>query len=492
MNNTLNIRELVEGQRGNRGEILSRLGRLFQEVRVLEPQLNAFLTVTEEEGSAIAQSLQEQDPQKEPMPLEGVPFSVKDQIITQGVETTCGSEILRGFVPPFQSTVVQRLLGAGAVLVGKTNQDEFGMGSASETSFQGTVKNPWNPDRVAGGSSGGSAVSVASGMVSFSIGTDTGGSIRQPASFTGTVGLKPTYGRVSRYGAIAYASSMDQMGPMTRNVEDAARVLQVIAGHDPMDATSSTKPVPDYVSAVSKGVKGLKFGLPKEYMDCSMDAGVRTAVEAGIQRIKDAGGEVVPVDLPHTEFAIPTYYILASAEASSNLARYDGVRYGHRSSGDGSLEDMYQDTRTEGFGAEVQRRIMLGTFCLSSGYVDAFYVKAQQVRTLIIEDFKRVFDQVDVLVSPTVPVVAWEHGAMADDPLAMYQMDVLTTACNLAGLPGISVPCGFSEGLPVGLQLMAAPFQEELLFAAAGAHEGRYEERSRRPDLHTREWMSED
>jgi aspartyl-tRNA(Asn)/glutamyl-tRNA(Gln) amidotransferase subunit A len=259
-----------------------------------------------------------------------------------------------------------------------------------------------------------------------------------------------------------------------------------------MDATSSTRPVPDYVSAVSKGVKGLKFGLPEEYMNCSMEAGVRTAVEAGIQRLKEAGAEVVSVDLPHTEYVIPTYYILASAEASSNLARYDGVRYGHRSSGEGSLEEMYQDTRTEGFGTEVQRRIMLGTFSLSSGYVDEFYVKAQRVRTLIIEDFKRAFEQVDVLVSPTVPVVAWEHGAMSEDPLAMYQMDVLTTACNLAGLPGISVPCGFSEGLPVGLQLMAAPFQEEKLFAAAGAHEERFEQRSRRPDLRAREWMSED
>ena len=481
MKSTPSITDLIASCATGGDVIQRRVAKTFEKIERTQPQLNAFLALNEDAARAHATRL-DQDSDTS-LPLRGVPFSVKDQIITQGLETTCGSNILKGFIPPYQSTVVQRLEDAGAVLVGKTNQDEFGMGSASETSFAGPVRNPWAIDRVAGGSSGGSAASVAAGVVSFSLGTDTGGSIRQPASFTGVVGLKPTYGRVSRYGAIAYASSLDQIGPISRTVEDNARVLQVIEGHDPMDATSAKMDVPSYIDALEHGVAGKRIGLPTEYFEKGLDEGVAEAVRQGVKRLEDAGAIVVDVQLPHTQYVIPTYYILATAEASSNLARFDGVRYGLREKGAGSLDEMYRETRTQGFGSEVRRRILLGTFALSSGYIDAFYLKAQKVRTLVIQDFEKVFEKVDLIAGPTVPTVAWRAGQMSDDPLAMYQTDILTTACNLAGLPGISIPCGFSQELPVGLQLIAPPFQETGLYAAARQHEMRWESEKPGPSI---------
>ncbi|MBX6376981.1 MAG: Asp-tRNA(Asn)/Glu-tRNA(Gln) amidotransferase subunit GatA [Clostridia bacterium] len=413
-------------------------------------------------------------------PLDGIPFGIKDNIVTRGMPTTCASRILAGYVPPYDATVVERLAAAGSVPLGKLNMDEFAMGSSCENSAFFPTRNPWDLDAVPGGSSGGSAAAVAAGMVPFALGSDTGGSIRQPAAFCGVVGLKPTYGRVSRYGLVAFASSLDQIGPITWDVTDCALVLQAIAGHDPRDATSAGEAVPDYVAALEPDVRGLRVGVPEEFFGPGVEAGVRDRVRRAIDLLADLGASVEPCSLPHTPYALPAYYLIAPAEASSNLARYDGVRYGWRAPGEGFV-DMYRRTRREGFGAEVRRRIMLGTFALSAGYYDAYYRKAQEVRTLVRRDFQAAFQRFDLLATPTAPTVAFRLGERVNDPVAMYQSDICTIPVNLAGLPAISVPCGFVDGLPVGLQLIGRPFGEPTLLRAAYAYEQHAGLRRRRP-----------
>jgi aspartyl-tRNA(Asn)/glutamyl-tRNA(Gln) amidotransferase subunit A len=404
--------------------------------------------------------------------LAGVPLGIKDVMVTHGVRTTAGSKILENFIPPYDCTAVARLEAAGAIILGKTNCDEFAMGSSNENSAYGPVRNPRDKMRVPGGSSGGSAAAVAAGMAVAALGSDTGGSIRQPASFCGVVGLMPTYGRVSRYGLIAFASSLDHIGPLTRTVRDAAVLLRVIAGRDPMDSTSADVPVPDYEQELARPLKGLKLGVPKEYFGEGLDAEVRSAVEAAIQRLSAEGAEVVPISLPHTSYAVPTYYVIATAEASANLARYDGVRYGYRSSQTRGLGEMYRKTRDEGFGAEVKRRIMLGTYALSAGYYDAYYLKAQKVRTLLARDFDEALAKVDAILTPTAPTPAFKLGEKADDPLAMYLADIYTVTADLVGVPGISVPCGVSRsGLPIGLQILARHFDEGMVLRVAQAVE---------------------
>jgi aspartyl-tRNA(Asn)/glutamyl-tRNA(Gln) amidotransferase subunit A len=413
-------------------------------------------------------------------PLDGIAMGLKDIFMVNGQPTTCGSKILEHFVAPYDATVVQRLKDAGVVLLGKHSMDEFAMGSSNEHSAYGPVKNAWDPTCVPGGSSGGSATSVASGTTFVSLGTDTGGSIRQPASYTGTVGLKPTYGRVSRYGVIAYASSLDQVGPMTKDVTDCAKLLQVISGNDPRDATSAPVAVPNYSAELEAGVQGLRLGVPREYFTDGIDTEVRKLLEAALKAYEKLGAKLVEVSLPHTDVGIATYYILAPAEASSNLNRYDGVRYGSRRRGDADLLEMYLATRSEGFGDEVKRRILLGTYVLSSGYYDAYYTRAQRARTLVRRDFAAAFEKVDALVTPTAPTAAFKLGQKLADPMSMYMADTCTIAANLAGVPGISLPCGFTEaGLPVGQQLLAAPFAEALLLRLARAYE-------RAHDWHTR------
>jgi aspartyl-tRNA(Asn)/glutamyl-tRNA(Gln) amidotransferase subunit A len=412
-------------------------------------------------------------------PLDGIPVAVKDVLCTRGLVTTCGSQILRDFVPPYSATAVTRLADAGAVLLGKLNMDEFAMGSSTEHSAFGPTRNPWDLARVPGGSSGGSAAAVAASMAVATLGTDTGGSIRQPAAFCGTVGLKPTYGRVSRYGLVAFASSLDQIGPFTRDVAGAAAVLQAIAGHDPRDSTAVDTPVPDYLAGLEDGIDGLRVGIPAEYFIEGMDPDVERTVRAAVEVLRSLGARTENVSLPHTEYGLAAYYVIAPAEASSNLARYDGVKYGHRAPGGRDLIDMYGRTRDAGFGAEVKRRVMLGTYALSAGYYDAYYGKAQRVRTLIRRDFEQAFERVDVVLGPTTPNVAFKMGEK-EDPLQMYLNDVFAVPANLAGLPGISVPAGFTAaGLPVGLQLIGRAFDEATLLRAARAYE-------RATDWHTR------
>ncbi len=439
---------------------LDRIGTLDREV-------GAYLVTDDGGAQAQAAEIDRKRSANEPLgPLAGVPIALKDMIVTKGVVTTAGSKILEGWVPPYDATVVEKLRAAGAVILGKVNCDEFGMGSSTERSAYKQTKNPWDPTRVPGGSSGGSSAAVAAGLCAASLGTDTGGSIRQPASFCGVVGLKPTYGRVSRYGIVAFASSLDQVGPLTHTVADAALVLQAIAGHDPRDSTSLPGELPTFSAALDAGVSGLKIGLPKEYFSREIDADVRTALDAAIAALKDKGATFVDVSLPHTGLALPAYYIIAPAEASSNLARYDGIRYGKRADAV-DLGAMYSHTRGERFGPEVKRRIMLGTYALRSGYYDAYYKKAQQIRTLIKRDFDDAFTQCDVLLTPTTPTAAYELGAKST-PLEMYLGDIFTLACNLAGLPGMSVPCGLTGGgLPVGAQLLGKPLDEATLLRTA-------------------------
>jgi aspartyl-tRNA(Asn)/glutamyl-tRNA(Gln) amidotransferase subunit A len=403
-------------------------------------------------------------------PLTGIPVALKDVLCTTDAPTTAASRILEGFVPPYDATVVRRLRDAGAVFLGKANTDEFAMGSSNENSAYKVVRNPWNVERVPGGSSGGPAAAVAGELALFSLGSDTGGSIRQPAGFCGVVGVKPTYGRVSRLGLLAFASSLDQIGPFTRTVEDAAITLQAIAGHDPKDSTSSPVPVPDFRTSLSGDVRGMKLGVAKQYSVDGMEQGVSAAIDAAIARLADLGAEIVEVDLPHTEYALPTYYITAPAEASANLSRYDGVKYGLAVEAP-TLAETYARTRGEGFGPEVKRRIMLGTYALSSGYYDAYYVKAQKVRTLIKQDFDRAWEQVDAIVAPTSPTVAFPLGARTDDPYQMYLADVFTIPANMAGIPGVAVPCGFSDGLPVSLQILGPAFAEDIILRVAHAYE---------------------
>ena len=416
---------------------------------------------------------------EDPGLLAGVPVALKDLFVTKGLETTAGSKILEGWVPPYEGTPSRKLREAGAIVVGKLSMDEFAMGSSNENSAYGPVRNPWDPTRVPGGSSGGSAAAVAAGLVAGALGTDTGGSIRQPAALTGTTGMKPTYGRVSRYGVVAFASSLDQVGPFGRSALDVAHLLQAIAGHDPHDATSLDRPVPDYRAACDKPLGALRIGIPAEYFKDTPQA-MGASVSSAIDELVKLGATKVPVELPHTRYGIAAYYIVATAEASSNLARYDGVRYGLRVAGS-SLAQMYARTRAAGFGAEVKRRIMLGTYALRSGYYDAYYLRAQKVRTLIKRDFQRAFERCDVIATPTAPSTAFALGAKVDDPLEMYLNDVYTIPASLAGLPGMSIPCGFIEGLPAGLQLLGPPLGEEMLFAVAGAYQRATDWHTRRP-----------
>jgi aspartyl-tRNA(Asn)/glutamyl-tRNA(Gln) amidotransferase subunit A len=452
-------------------------GEFYARIKKEDAEIGAFLTLSEERAFAQAARIDAMVAEGRPLPpLAGVPVAIKDVMVTRGVRTTAASKILDNFIPPYDCTAVARLEAAGAVVLGKLNCDEFAMGSSTENSAYHPVRNPRDKTRVPGGSSGGSAAAVAAGIAVATLGSDTGGSIRQPASFCGVVGLKPTYGRVSRYGLIAFASSLDHIGPLTNSVKDAALVLRTIAGRDPMDSTSADVPVPDYVAELEEPIAGgdqkLRVGVAKEYFGTGLDAEVRAAVEAAIQTLARLGCEIVPVSLPHTEYAIPAYYIVATAEASANLARYDGVRYGFRARGARTLAEMYRQTREGGFGMEVKRRIMLGTYALSAGYYDAYYLKAQKVRTLLTRDFDSAFKTVDVIAAPTAPTPAFKLGEKVDDPLAMYLADIYTVTANLAGIPGISVPCGGShEGLPIGLQIFGRHFDEATVLRVAAAYE---------------------
>ncbi len=444
----------------------------YKRIEVRNPELNAYLTLSRDRAYAQADRVDALVAAGKPLPLlAGVPIAVKDVISTRGVRTTCGSKILENYIPPYDATAVQRLEAAGAVILGKTNCDEFAMGSSNENSAYGPVRNPEAPDRVPGGSSGGSAAAVAAGLAVASLGTDTGGSIRQPGALCGIPAMMPSYGRVSRYGLIAFASSLDRIGPFATNVRDIAAVLQIIAGRDANDSTSATAPLSDYRAEAEKPVKGLRIGIPKEYFGAGMDSDVRKKIEAGIELFRKLGCEIREIHMPHTDYAIAVYYIIATAEASSNLARYDGVRYGLRVGGD-SLLSMYRKTRGAGFGAEVKRRIVLGTYVLSAGYYDAYYLKAQKVRSLIAQDFRDAFTKVDAIVTPTSPVPAFKLGERTDDPLQMYLADIYTVTGSLAGVPGISVPCGKICGkLPVGLQIFGPPFGEGRVLQLAHAFE---------------------
>ena len=464
------IRDIAAAVRSGSSPAVEICHRSLDAAATLGERLGAFNSVLRDFALAEAEAVDARVRSGEnPGPLAGVPLAIKDNISTAGVPTTCSSRILRSWVPPYDATAVSRLRAAGAVVVGKTNMDEFAMGSSNENSAFRPCRNPWDPDRVPGGSSGGSAAAVAAGIVPGALGSETGGSVRQPASLCGIVGVKPTYGRVSRYGLVAFASSLDQIGVAAGDVADAALLLRTIAGHDPCDSTSAPVPVEDYTAGLDGGLDGITFGCPEEYFTEGMDPEVERLVRGAIAAIERAGARVRPVSLPHTRYAIPAYYLLATAEASSNLARYDGVRYGLREPA-GSLEEMYRRTRSAGFGPEVRRRILLGTFALSAGYYDAYYLKAQQVRTLLRHDFAEAFREVDILLTPTAPTPAFRLGEKTGDPLQMYLSDIYTVTANLAGVPAMSIPCGLAAGkLPVGLQLIGDLFQEAtLLRAAAG------------------------
>jgi aspartyl-tRNA(Asn)/glutamyl-tRNA(Gln) amidotransferase subunit A len=445
---------------------------MLARIEAVEPQIGSFITVTPEQALADAEAADRRIAAGRMDVLTGIPLALKDIFLTEGIRTTCGSRILGNFVPPYSATSWERLKERGVVLLGKLNQDEFAMGSSNESSAFGVVRNPWDQSRIPGGSSGGSAAAVAARQATATLGTDTGGSIRQPASHCGCVGLKPTYGRVSRYGVIAYASSLDQVGPLTRDVADSAILLEALAGHDPKDSTSVDTPVPDYTAALAGNINGLRIGLPREYFIAGLDPDVQKTMDAAIETYRRLGAEFVDISLPHTDYAVATYYLIATAEASSNLARYDGVRFGHRAEGATGLLDMYTKSRSQGFGDEVKRRIMLGTYALSSGYYDAYYVKAQKVRTLIMQDFMQAFEGVDVILTPVAPTPAFKIGEKVDDPLQMYLSDIFTIPVNLAGTCALSVPAGFSaSGLPIGLQLIGKPFGEETILRAAHAFE---------------------
>ena len=434
----------------------------------VEEKINAFITLDRENAQQAALRADRKIAAGQGGGLCGIPLSIKDVICTKGLKTTCGSKILEPFIPPYDATVITKLKEQGAVILGKVSMDEFAMGSSNENCAFGTPKNPWNQEYICGGSSGGSAASVAAAECIASLGSDTGGSVRQPASHCGIVGLKPTYGRISRFGLLAFASSLDQIGPLTKDVRDSAIMLNAVGGYDPKDSTSINREMPDYTDFLKEGMHGMKIGIPKEYFTGGLDGEVRAAVDNGIKILQSAGAQVVDVSLPHTDYGVAAYYIIAPAEASSNLARYDGVKYGFRDTASDSLLEMYRTTRSKGFGDEVKRRIIIGTYALSSGYYDAYYKKASQVRTLIVEDYRKAFDQCDILVSPVTPGPAWKLGEKVDDPLSIYLSDILTISTNLAGVPGISVPCGFSsQGLPIGFQIQAAHFEEGKLFQAA-------------------------
>jgi aspartyl-tRNA(Asn)/glutamyl-tRNA(Gln) amidotransferase subunit A len=448
-------------------------GTYYDRIDAINSQLNVYLSLTKERALEQAARVDSLASKGDPLPpLAGIPVGIKDVLVMRGAPSTAGSKILKGYRPPYDATTVTKLEAAGAVLLGKLNCDEFAMGSSTENSAYGPVRNPVDTERVPGGSSGGSAAAVAANLAVATLGTDTGGSIRQPASFCGVVGVLPTYGRVSRYGLIAFASSLDRVGPFAGNVRDAATLLGIIAGHDPKDATSSPSPVPDYAAESDKPVEGLRIGVPAEYFGEGLDPDVRAAIEKGIDSLKAAGCEAKPVSLPTTRYAIPTYYLVATAEASANLARFDGVRYGYRSPASSTLSDMYSHSRDEGFGAEVKRRILLGTYALSAGYYDAYYLKAQKVRRLLAEEFLRAFAEVDAIVTPTSPVPAFKLGEKTGDPLSMYLADIYTVTASLAGICGVSVPCGATPaGLPVGMQVLARHLNESTAFRVARAVE---------------------
>jgi aspartyl-tRNA(Asn)/glutamyl-tRNA(Gln) amidotransferase subunit A len=469
----------------DKGEVspLELTEAIFKRIEAVEDKVKAYVTLTRDQALNQAKDPGNRMKEESKAALFGIPVAIKDNICTEGIRTTCSSKILENFIPPYDSTVIKKLKGQGSILVGKTNLDEFAMGSSTENSAFGHTRNPWDITRIPGGSSGGSAAAVSADMCIAALGSDTGGSIRQPAAFCGVVGLKPTYGRVSRYGLVAFASSLDQIGPITKNVKDAAILLNVISGHDPNDSTSAGIYVPDFTSVIGQDIKGLKLGVPKEYFMEGMDREVEEAVKNAISKLESLGAIPVEISLPHTRYAVAAYYILATSEASSNLARYDGVKYGLRVEGQ-DLVDMYMKTREKGFGAEVKRRIILGTYTLSSGYYDAYYKKAQQVRTLIKQDFDRAFKKVDAIVTPTTPSPAFKAGEKTEDPLQMYLADIFTISVNLAGVPGISIPCGFTlNNLPVGLQIIGKHFDEETILKIAYAYEQSTDWHKRKPKL---------
>jgi aspartyl-tRNA(Asn)/glutamyl-tRNA(Gln) amidotransferase subunit A len=461
------IVELSAALRGGEVSSTELTRHMLQRIKTHDGALNSFISVTEEVALAQARAADERIAAGQAGPLTGVPIAHKDIFCTRDVRTSCGSRMLENFVSPYDATVVANLQRAGAVMLGKTNMDEFAMGSSNETSWFGAVHNPWDTDRVPGGSSGGSATAVAARLCAAATGTDTGGSIRQPAALTGITGLKPTYGRCSRWGMIAFASSLDQAGPMTRSAEDAALMLAGMAGFDERDSTSAQRPVEDYVAGLANDIRGVRIGIVKEFLGEGLDAGVGASVEAALAGLQGLGAELVEISLPNAGLSVPAYYVVAPAECSSNLARFDGVRYGHRCDDPKDLEDLYKRSRSEGFGAEVQRRIMIGTYALSAGYYDAYYLKAQKVRQLIADDFRRAFAQCDLIASPTAPGIAFRLGEKADDPVAMYLSDIYTIAVNLAGLPGLSIPAPASGGMPVGLQLIGNYFDEARLLNVA-------------------------
>ncbi len=461
------LAELAKGLQAREFSSAELTASLLDRLQEKNTELNAFVTITRDQAIAQARVADERIAQGDAGPLTGIPIAQKDIFCTKGIKTTCGSKMLDNFISPYDAHVVENCNTAGLVMLGKTNMDEFAMGSSNETSYYGTVKNPWNLECVPGGSSGGSAAAVAARLVPAATGTDTGGSIRQPASLCGITGIKPTYGRVSRYGMIAFASSLDQGGVFTQNAEDAALMLAVMAGFDRRDSTSLDRPVPDYSATLNNSLSGLKIGLPKEYFSDGLETGTAEVVQAAIKQYEKLGAEIIEVSLPNSALAIPTYYVIAPAECSSNLSRFDGVRYGYRSDNITDLESLYVNSRSEGFGAEVKRRIMIGTYVLSAGYYDAYYIKAQKIRRLISDDFEQAFKQVDVIMGPTAPSPAFKIGEKTDDPVSMYLSDLYTGAVNLAGLPGMSIPAGFDKGLPVGLQLIGNYFDEARLLNVA-------------------------
>ena len=457
------------------------VSHLLARIERLDGELNSFITVTGETALAAARAADRQLADGLAPPLAGVPIAHKDIFCTAGVKTTCGSRMLDNFVSPYDATVVERLRDAGVIMLGKTNMDEFAMGSSNETSFYGPVRNPWDLARVPGGSSGGSAAAVAARLAPAATGTDTGGSIRQPAALAGITGIKPTYGRVSRYGMIAFASSLDQAGVLTQTAEDAALLLTAMSGHDPRDSTSVDAPVPDYAAGLGESLAGLKIGVVEEFMDKGLDAGTAAAIEAALKVLEGLGAKVQRISLPNIGLSVPTYYVVAPAECSSNLSRFDGVRFGYRATAPRDLEDLYKRSRGEGFGAEVKRRIMTGTYVLSAGYYDAYYLKAQRSRQLIAADFRRAFETVDIIVGPTSPTPAFELGAKVDDPVTMYLNDIYTIGVNLAGLPGLSAPCGFVNGLPVGLQIVGRAFDEGRILNVAHRYQQETDWHARAP-----------
>jgi aspartyl-tRNA(Asn)/glutamyl-tRNA(Gln) amidotransferase subunit A len=465
--NELSITRLKDKLESREITSVGLIEEYFKKIEEYDDSIKAFLTLNKEEALKKAKEVDEKRKNGEELGyLAGIPVAIKDNISTKGLKTTSASNIIKDYIPPFDATVIENLKNADAIIIGKTNLDEFAMGSSTETSAFQTTKNPWDISRVPGGSSGGSAAAVASQMAPFSLGSETGGSVRQPASFCGLVGLKPTYGLVSRYGLIAFASSFDQIGPFTRNVEDAAIVMNVIAGYDKMDSTSVKREKENYLDGLKNDIKGLKIGVPKEYLE-GLEGNVKSQMEQVIKTFENLGAEVEMMSLPHSEYGLETYYILAPSEASSNLARFDGIRYGNRASDYNNTEELFVKTRSEGFGEEVKRRIMMGTYCLSSGYYDAYYKKAQEVRTLIKNDFDKAFEKYDILISPTTLSTAFKIGEKNDDPIAMYQSDKLTVGVNIAGVPAISIPCGLSDNMPIGLQIIGKNFDEAKILNAA-------------------------